>query len=181
MNRRARGGGNSNCRWAGILIVADQRVSTVRFPFSISRTNRRESSSIESQASLPEPRPTRIVGFFTATPPARPACDRPPPTPVDVVRGSDGRRPAQVGMDFRQRPRPGWEPRAAQKTVATPPGLCNGSPRSGWILRQLPGNQPLPNGSESRCEFSGHVGVGEVHRPLGPERERFLLLCRSIA
>ena len=23
MNRRARGGGNSNCRWAGILIVAD--------------------------------------------------------------------------------------------------------------------------------------------------------------
>ncbi len=24
MNRRARGGGNSNCRWAGILIVADQ-------------------------------------------------------------------------------------------------------------------------------------------------------------
>lgn len=25
MNRRARGGGNSNCRWAGILIVADHR------------------------------------------------------------------------------------------------------------------------------------------------------------
>jgi hypothetical protein len=24
VNRRARGGGNSNCRWAGILIVADQ-------------------------------------------------------------------------------------------------------------------------------------------------------------
>ena len=24
MNRQARGGGNSNCRWAGILIVADQ-------------------------------------------------------------------------------------------------------------------------------------------------------------
>ena len=23
MNREARGGGNSNCRWAGILIVAD--------------------------------------------------------------------------------------------------------------------------------------------------------------
>src|SRR5208283_4738244 len=24
VNRQARGGGNSNCRWAGILIVADQ-------------------------------------------------------------------------------------------------------------------------------------------------------------
>ena len=26
MNREARGGGNSNCRWAGILIVASQNV-----------------------------------------------------------------------------------------------------------------------------------------------------------
>jgi hypothetical protein len=25
VNRQARGEGNSNCRWAGILIVADQR------------------------------------------------------------------------------------------------------------------------------------------------------------
>src|SRR5208337_56015 len=31
VNRQARGGGNSNCRWAGILIVADQwMISDVR-------------------------------------------------------------------------------------------------------------------------------------------------------
>ena len=30
MNRQARGGGNSNCRWAGFLIVAGQRVAAAR-------------------------------------------------------------------------------------------------------------------------------------------------------
>ncbi len=35
MNRRARGGGNSNCRWAGILIVADHPFAMWRaFPTS---------------------------------------------------------------------------------------------------------------------------------------------------
>ncbi len=36
MNRRARGGGNSNCRWAGILIVADQLYGDARpWPYTL--------------------------------------------------------------------------------------------------------------------------------------------------
>ena len=33
MNRQARGGGNSNCRWAGILIVADHLPTSSRGPW----------------------------------------------------------------------------------------------------------------------------------------------------
>ena len=118
--------------------------------------------------------PLLVTSFASrATPPARPACDRPPPTPVDVVRGSDGQRSARVGMDFRRRPRPGREPRAAQRTVATPPGLCNGSPRLERFQDDSPATGRCPTVESRDVGFPAPSASGEFPGRLGQRDERF--------
>src|SRR5208282_1016715 len=54
VNRQARGGGNSNCRWAGILIVADQSESSRRTAF---RPSTRDPPRSRPGRAVPSPIP----------------------------------------------------------------------------------------------------------------------------
>ena len=54
MNRRARGGGNSKCRWAGILIVADHPQSDIPFhSCRFDRLRQPEASSFRGEKVVP--------------------------------------------------------------------------------------------------------------------------------
>ena len=101
MNRRARGGGNSNCRWAGILIVADH--STVK-------TAKAEETTVKAKAAKTVHQVTPTVSIVKTDsellhadlPAAKPTKteSRPPQPSPDhawVVRGTGGYWRARKG------------------------------------------------------------------------------------
>jgi hypothetical protein len=52
VNRQARGGGNSNCRWAGILIVADHTQNDLLFGMIAFRTGAVEADQLAETCAL---------------------------------------------------------------------------------------------------------------------------------
>ena len=153
-----------------VFSSARERVSTVRFPFSISRTNRRESSSIESQASLPNPgrqewsvssQLRSQLGQLATGLRRRPLtlCEGPTADngPGSGLASADG-----PGLDGSREP--------LKEPLQRLSGRATGPAAFGAIPRRLPDNRSLSNGTESRREFFGPVGVGGVPRPRRPER-----------